>query len=138
MSEGEGAVVGPEPRPHRAVPVDTEPRGRVGEVLGLLDEITEVARASEELFRGVEQVIGLPAGEVHVLLAVAHGTSPVREVARRIGELDDAAGAIIESLIGRGLLARNHRDDSRDGSSAPGFLHLTDQGAALLEQIQCV
>lgn len=85
------------------MPVDTEPRGRVGEVLGLLDEITEVARASEELFRGVEQVIGLSAGEVHVLLAVAHGTSPVREVARRIGELDDAAGVIIESLIGRVL-----------------------------------
>lgn len=33
---------------------------------------------------------------------------------------------------------RGHRDDSRDGSSAPGFLQLTDQGAALLEQIEGV
>ena len=120
------------------MPVDTEPRGRVGEVLGLLDEITEIARASEEPSRGVEQVIGLPAGEVHELLAVAHSTSPVREVAQRIGELDDAAEATGESLIRRGLLARNHRDNSRDGSSAPGFLHLTDQGTALLEQIEGV
>jgi DNA-binding MarR family transcriptional regulator len=136
MSEGESPVVGPERHPHRAAPVLTEPGGRLGEVLGLLDELTEVARASEGLSRGVEQVIGLPAGEVHVLLAVAYGTSPVREVAQRIGALDDAADATVESLIGRGLLARNHRDDSRDGSSAPGFLHLTDQGAALLGQIE--
>jgi len=138
MSEGESPVVGPEPHPHRAASVHTEPGGRLGEVLGLLDELTEVARASEGLFRGVEQVIGLPADEVHALLAVAYGTSPVREVARRIGELDDAADATVESLIGRGLLARNHRDASRNGSTAPGFLQLTDQGAALLEQIQGV
>ena len=58
--------------------------------------------------------------------------------ARRIGEVDDAAGATFEGLIRRGLLARGHRDDSRGGSSAPGFLQLTDQGAALLEQIEGV
>ena len=136
MSEGESPVVGPDRHPHRAASVHAEPTGRLGEVLGLLDELTEVARASEGLSRGVEQVIGLPAGEVHVLLAVAHSTSPVREVAQRIGALDDAADATVESLIRRGLLARNHRDDSSDGSSAPGFLQLTDQGAALLGQIE--
>jgi len=136
MSEREGTVERPGPPQHRPTPVDTEPRGRLDEVLGLLDELTDVARVSEGMFRGLEQVTGLRAGEVYVLLAVAHGASPVREVARRIGELDDAAGATVESLIQRGLLARNHRDDSRDGSSAPGFLHLTDQGAALLEQIE--
>ena len=138
MSEGESAVAGPERHPHRPAPVDTEPSGRLDEVLGLLDELTEVARVSEGLFRGVEQVTGLRAGEMYVLLAVSHGANPVREVARRIGKLDDAAGATVESLIQRGLLARNHRDDSGDGLSAPGFLHLTDQGAAVLEQIEGV
>lgn len=138
MPEREGTVERHGPRLHRPAPIDTEPSGRLEEVLGLLDELTEVARVSEGLFRGVEQVTGLRAGEVHVLLAVAHGTSAVREVARRIGELDDAAGATVESLIQRGLLAGNHRDDSRDDSSAAGFLHLTDQGAAVLEQIEGV
>ncbi|MEO8556853.1 MAG: hypothetical protein ABI474_09295 [Actinomycetota bacterium] len=138
MSEVEIAVVGPERHGHRPAPVDTEPSGRLDEVLGLLDELTKVARASEGLFRGVEQVTGLRAGEVHVLLACAYGASAVRDVARRIGELDDAAGATVESLIQRGLLARNHCEDSGEGSSVPGFLQLTDQGAAVLEQIEGV
>ncbi len=69
MSEGESAVVGPERHPHRPAPVDTEPSGRLDEVLGLLDELTE---------------------------------------------------------------------DSGEGSSVPGFLQLTDQGAALVEQIEGV
>ena len=134
----EQTVALPEPRSHRPAPVDTEPSGRTGEVLGLLDELTAITMLSEGLFRGVKQITGLRPGEVHALLAVAHRTSPEREVAWRIGEVDDAAGATVESLIRRGLLARGHRDDSRDGSSAPGFLQLTDQGAALLEQIEGV
>lgn len=126
------------PRLHRPPPVDTDPSARLGVVLGLLDELTGVARVSEGLFGGIEQITGLRPGEVHVLLAVAHGANPVREVAQRIGEVHAAADATVEGLIRRGLLVRHHLDDSGNGSAPASLLHLTDTGSALLEQIEGV
>src|SRR5690606_2215040 len=108
-----------EPSPHRPAPVDTHPSARFEDVLGLFDELAEVTRLSEGLFSGIEQVTGLRVGEVHLLRTAAHEAADVHEIARRIGQTDDAASATAEGLVRRGLLHQERSDEGAD------LLHLT-------------
>ncbi|HEX6197181.1 MAG TPA: hypothetical protein VFZ37_14810 [Jiangellaceae bacterium] len=128
-------------RPERdfaqSAPVDASPSGRLGEVLGLLDELAEIIRESDALLRGIEQVTGLRVGEVHVLLAVAHGTDRLGPIAQRIGQPGRAARATVEGLIDRGLLAWRH-EDTVEGGAPADLVRLSEAGAAALEQTQGV
>lgn len=127
----------PERHPVRPTPVDANPSGRLEEVLGLLDDLSEVATRSQALFRGIEQVTGLRVGELHVMLAVADGNCQVRDVARRIGQPDAAAATTVEGLVQRGML-RWHGHRTPTSGDSPLGLRLTDIGAAVLEQTQGV
>lgn len=121
----------------RPAPVDASPSDRLGEVLGLLDELAEIIRESEALLRGIEQVTGLRVGELHVLLAVAHGTGRLRSIAQRIGQPDHAASATIEGLVQRRLLDWR-QNGTADGDPPVDMLRVTDSGAAVLEQTEGV
>lgn len=112
--------------------VDADPSTRLEEVLRLLDELTEVARLSGGLFGAIEQVTGLRVSEIQVLRAVTRSGVEVHDVARRVGQTDDAANATIGGLVERGLIHR----DQRAGQTA--MLRLTEAGTAALEQTQGV
>lgn len=116
--------------PERPVPLDTEPSSRITEVLGLLDDVAAITGVAYGLFHGIEQVTGLRPGEAQVLLALAHGTDSIGEVAKRTGQADAATAATVDGLIERGLV----------GSLADGAdrLGVTDAGSAVLEQVEGV
>lgn len=124
-----------DPGTPRPAPVDSDPSDRLAEVLGLLDQLADVARMSEGLFRGIEQVTGLRVGEVQLLRTVGREDVEVHEVARRLGQTDDATTATVAGLVERGLLHQDRRT-APAGAPAAGTLRLTGDGAALLEQSQ--
>jgi DNA-binding MarR family transcriptional regulator len=113
-----------------------EPADRLGEVLGLLDELSELARAGETLARRLEAVSGLRTGELQALAAVADGADHPRAVARRTGQVDEAAAATVGSLVQRGLLGRHRHPASPAGAAGPSLVHLTEAGRVSLAQAQ--
>jgi DNA-binding MarR family transcriptional regulator len=112
--------------------VDTRPAARIQDVLDLFDELARIARMSEGLFAGIEQVTGLRVGQVQLLRSVAGGAVEARELARRVGQTDEATTATIDGLVRHGLLHRERRPVK------PERLRLTGKGTALLEQTQGV
>ena len=113
-----------------------EPVDRLGEVLGLLDELSALGRAGEVLARRLEAVSGLRSGEVQALAAVADGADHPRAVARRTGQVDEAAAATVRSLVQRGLLGRHRHPASRAVGDGPSLVHLTEAGRVVLAQAQ--
>ena len=113
-----------------------EVAGRMPVVLELLDELTELAEAGEGLRRRVEQVMGLRAGELRVLVAVSRGAAHPRAVAGETGQADEAAGATLEALVHRGLLSRHGHRNSPAGGAEPTLLRVTDAGLVLLQQAE--
>ncbi len=113
-----------------------EPVDRLGEVLDLVEELTGLARAGEELARRIESVSGLRAGELQALAAVADGASHPRAVARRTGQVDEAGEATVGALLQRGLLARHRHPDAPPGTSDPALVHLTAAGRTVHAQAQ--
>ena len=118
--------------PSRRSVVDTRPAARIQDVLDLFDELARIARMSEGLFAGIEQVTGLRVGQVQLLRSVAGDAVEARELARRVGQTDEATAATIDGLVRHGLLHRERR------SAKPERLRLTGKGTALLEQTQGV
>ncbi len=114
----------------RPASADAAPSDRVGDVLGLLDDLSVVVELADRLLRGIEQLTGLRPGEIRVVLALSAGARPLDEVARQIGESDPATVGAVDDMVGRGVLERRTADDES--------VRLTETGVALLEQIQGV
>ena len=113
-----------------------QPVDRLEEVLGLLDELSELARAGEALARRLEAVSGLRTGELQALAAVADGADHPRAVARRTGQVDEAAAVTVGSLVQRGLLGRHRHPASRSLGAFPSLVHLTEAGRVALAQAE--
>jgi DNA-binding MarR family transcriptional regulator len=111
------------------------PGERLGDILELLDDLAVINRASEGLLHQVQSLTGLRLGELQSLLAVSQGAEHVRAVAAATGQVDEAATATIDSLEGRGLVARHRHPNAPEGA-APQLLHLTDLGGAALQQAE--
>lgn len=122
-----------EPRPDA---IDVPPN-RVAAASELVDELDRVRAGSDALMAGVEETTGLRAGEVHALEAVADGADHVRAVARHTGQPTRASLATAEGLVTRGFLGRHHHG-AAPRTSAPGMLHVTETGHALLTQIRAL
>jgi DNA-binding MarR family transcriptional regulator len=114
----------------RPRPADSAPSNRVGDVLGLLDDLSVVVELADRLLRGIEQLTGLRPGEIRVVLALSAGARPLDEVARQIGETDPATAGAVDDMVGRGVLERRNSNGEA--------VRLTETGVALLEQIQGV
>jgi hypothetical protein len=112
------------------VPPEIRPGTSMSGVLGLMDELTLLAGAGEEVRRRVEDLTGLRSGELQALLAVADGADGSAAVARATGQVDDAAAATVEALRRRGLVT------SAPGSARGGTLHLTENGRVVRRQAE--
>lgn len=95
-------------------------------VLELVDDLGGLAGAADGLRRRVEELTGLRDGELQTLLAVAAGADRTADVARRTGQVDDAATATLRALRTRGLV-------SRTGSDA---WQLTESGRVVQQQTE--
>jgi DNA-binding MarR family transcriptional regulator len=113
-----------------------EPVDRLGDVLGLFDELSALTRTGEALARRLEAVSGLRSGEVQALAAVADGADHPRAVARRTGQVDEAAAATVGSLVRRGLLGRHRHPASPPTGEEPSLVHLTEAGRVVLAQAE--
>lgn len=115
----------------------TVPRADMATTLRLAGQMTASARSHELVLRSVEHVTGLRHGELLALAAVAEGADHPRAVARRTGQVDDAARATVDGLLRRGVLARHHHANQHDGEE-PALLHITETGAVVLEQAEAL
>ena len=115
--------------------VDLVPGDRLGDILELLDDLAAINRMSEGLLHQVQQLTGMRLGELQALLAVAQGADHPRAVAVATGQVDEAATATLESLIGRGLVGR-HPHPNAPEQAEPALLHVTDLGVAALQQAE--
>jgi DNA-binding MarR family transcriptional regulator len=113
-------------------PVRPGPAGRIAGVLGLLDELTDLARAGTSLRRRLEGLTGLRTGELQALVAVADGAAHPRAVAAATRQVDDAAAATVGSLLRRGLLSRSA------GAANRPPLRVTEAGRVVLQQAEAL
>jgi DNA-binding MarR family transcriptional regulator len=114
----------------------TRPVDGVTEVLGLLDDLTQLGRVVDGLARRLDGVSGLRAGELQALVAVAEGAEHPRAVARRTGQVDDAGLATVSALVRRGLLQRHRHPASPSADGPLALVHLTEAGRVVLAQAQ--
>ncbi|WP_029431798.1 hypothetical protein [Blastococcus sp. URHD0036] len=112
------------------------PGARLGTVLELADELTDVFRATDRVVERVEEATGLRRGELAALLAVAEGARHPRAVARRSGQVDDAGDATTEALLRRGLLRRGRHPAAPAGAAGATVLEVTQSGRAVLQQAE--
>jgi DNA-binding MarR family transcriptional regulator len=108
----------------------------VADLLGLLDDLTELGEVVDGLARRLEGVSGLRAGELQALVAVSEGAGHPRAVARHTRQVDEAGLATVEALVRRGLLGRHWHPASPAVGSEASLVHLTDAGRAVLAQAQ--
>ena len=113
-----------------------QPVDGLGDVLGLLDELSALGRVVDGLSSQLEEVSGLRAGELQALVAVSEGAAHPRAVARRTGQVDDAGTATVEALVQRGLLGRHRHPASPDTVTDAPLVHLTEAGRVVLAQAQ--
>jgi DNA-binding MarR family transcriptional regulator len=114
----------------------TRPGDGLTDVLGLLDDLTQLGRVVDGLARRLEGVSGLRAGELQALVAVSEGAEHPRAVARRTGQVDEAGPATVAALVRRGLLRRHRHPASPDTGSEATLVHLTEAGRVVLAQAQ--
>lgn len=105
------------------------PGSSITGVLTLMDELAGLAGAGEGLFRRLEELTGLRAGELHALLAVADGADRSEAVAETTGQVDDAAAATVTSLRRRGLVTGS-------GNADAVTLRLTESGQVIRQQVE--
>jgi DNA-binding MarR family transcriptional regulator len=111
-----------------------DPVSGLTDVFDLLDDLTELGRVVDGLVRRLEGVSGLRAGELQALLAVAEGAEHPRAVARRTGQVDQAARATVQALVRRGLLQAHRPPASTEGVASR--VHLTEVGRVVLAQVE--
>ncbi|MFH5823609.1 hypothetical protein [Georgenia sp. AZ-5] len=115
----------------------TEPTARLARTLHAVEDVAGVTRSQQQVFRTIERLTGLRHGELQTLTAVAGGATHHREVARRTGQVDAAAEATVDWLVGRGLLARHHHPQA-GASSEPTLVHVTASGTVALQQAEAL
>jgi DNA-binding MarR family transcriptional regulator len=94
-----------------------------------LEAIRALARASSVLERASRE---LSLAHYRVLAAVASGDERASHVAAKLALGRPAVSAAVESLSGRGLLAR----DTVDGDGRAVALRLTPEGERLLAEVE--
>lgn len=105
----------------------TPPSGNITAVAGDLEPLPALFSNHRAAVVHVEELTGLRMGELHALLAVADGARTIPAVAEATGQVDPAAAATVEHLLGRGLLAV-------DG----GGLRLSASGTAAVQQAEAM
>ena len=113
-----------------------QPVEGLGDVLGLLGELSALGRVVDGLSSRLEAVSGLRAGELQALVAVSEGAAHPRAVARRTGQVDEAGTATVEALVQRGLLGRHRHPSSPATVADAPLVHLTEAGRVVLAQAQ--
>lgn len=105
----------------------TPPSGKITEIADDMEPLPVMFSNHRAAAAHVEELTGLRMGELHALLAVADGARTLPAVAEATGNVDKAAAATVEHLLGRGLL-------SVDG----GVLRLSAPGTAAVQQAEAM
>lgn len=122
----------------RRVLRSTTPGSRMAAILESEAGPGELEQTRRLIVSGVEELTGLRMGELQALTAVSEGADHYRTVARITGQADAAAGATVEGLVRKGLLAQHRHPAEPNLAAEPTLVHLTPKGEAVLGQAEAV